>query len=314
MTSTPLLKQGAELRRVATGTLWAEGPVWLPERRAVRFSDIPNNRIVEFSEETGDLTVFREDAEFTNGRTLDLEGNVVECSHGRRAVQRDTAVRPGDSAAPRTLVDRHGSVRLNSPNDVVVKSDGTIWFSDPSYGIMRPEEGHAGEEEYGDRYVFRFDPHDGSLVPVVIDIEAPNGLAFSPNEKTLYVADSSVNPASGTVDQDRRPGHAIHAYDIFGGGHAKNGRVFTEVAPGLPDGIRVDEHGNVWSSSLDAVQVFAPSGEQILRIAVPEKIGNLCFGGDDGRTLYIAATSGLYRIHTKTRDAIHVARKAATAR
>jgi gluconolactonase len=306
--SSPLLEQGAALQRVATGAVWAEGPVWLPQRRCVRFSDIHSNRIVEFSEDTGDLTVFDDDAEFTNGRTLDLDGNVVECSHGRRSLQRDTAVRPGEGPMPHTLVDRFGDVRLNSPNDVVVKSDGTIWFSDPSYGIMRPEEGHAGEEEYGDRYVFRFDPRNGSIVPVVMDVEAPNGLAFSPDERTLYVTDSSASPVSGEVDPDRPAGHAIHAYDVYGGRHAKNGRVFTEVSPGLPDGIRVDEHGNVWSSSLDAVQVFAPSRERILRIAVPEKIGNLCFGGDDGRTLYIAASSSLYRIRTTTRDAIQVAR------
>lgn len=314
MTPTLLLEQGDGLQRVASGARWAEGPVWLPERRAVRFSDIPNNRIVEFSEETGELTVFRDDAEFTNGRTLDLEGNVVECSHGRRAIERDTAVWPGESPAPRTLIDRYGNVRLNSPNDVVVKSDGTIWFTDPSYGIMRPDEGHAGKEEYGDRYVFRFDPNKGTVVPVVIDIEAPNGLAFSPDEMTLYVTDSSVDPASGTVDPDRRVGHAIHAYDVYGGRHAKNGRVFAEVVPGLPDGIRIDEHGNVWSSSLDSVQVFAPAGQRVLQILVPEKVGNLCFGGSDGRTLYIAATSGLYRIRTTVRDAVHVARKTATIR
>jgi gluconolactonase len=313
MTSLRLLEPSAELQRVATGAVWTEGPVWLPERRSVRFSDIPTNRILEFSEETCDLTVFDDNAEFTNGRTLDLNGNVIECSHGRRAVQRDTSVRPGDNPVPQTLVDRFGDVRLNSPNDVVVKSDGTIWFSDPSYGIMRPEEGHAGEEEYGDRYVFRFDPHDGSIVPVVIDVEAPNGLAFSPDEKTLYVTDSSESVASGDVNPDRPVGHAIHAYDVYGGRHAKNGRVFSEVSPGVPDGIRVDERGNVWSSSLDAVQVFGPSGEQILRIAVPEQVGNLCFGGDDGRTLYIAATSSLYRIRTATRDAIHVARRTAIA-
>lgn len=313
MTSSPLLEQDAVLQRVGTGAVWAEGPVWLPERRSVRFSDIPNNRILEFSEETGDLTVFGDDVEFTNGRTLDLDGYVVECSHGRRAVQRDVGVRPGDGPLPQTLVDRFGDVRLNSPNDVVVKSDGTIWFSDPSYGILRPEEGHAGEEEYGDRYVFRFDPLDGSVVPVVMDVESPNGLAFSPDEKTLYVADSSAHPASGEVEPDRPVGHAIHAYDVSGGRHAKNGRIFTEVSPGLPDGIRVDEHGNVWSSSLDAVQVFAPSGERILRIAVPERIGNLCFGGDDGRSLYIAASSSLYRIRTTTRDATVVARRSAVA-
>lgn len=311
---SPLLADGARLEKVASGAVWAEGPVWLPRRRALRFSDIPNNRILEFSEDTGELTVFASEVEFTNGRTLDLDGTVVECSHGRRAVQRDTAVGPGDVHSPRTLVDRFGEHRLNSPNDVVVASDGSIWFTDPSYGIKREEEGHLGEEEYGDRYVFRLDAASGALTPVVIDVEAPNGLAFSPDETLLYVADSSVSPADrGTTSTSRPRGHAIHVYDVIEGRHAKNGRILVEVSPGLPDGIRVDEHGNIWSSSLTGIQVFTPDGERLLELPVPEKVGNLCFGGDDGRTLYIVATTSLYRIRTDVRDASCVARSRSAA-
>ena len=295
MTSNPLLAPDAELDRVATGTIWAEGPVWLPDRRAVRYSDIHNNRIVEFSEDTGELTVYADRAEYPNGRTLDLDGSVIQCSHGRRAVERDV-----DGRITPVVTSWRG-LRLNSPNDVVVKSDGTIWFSDPSYGIERPAEGHPGELEYGDRYVFRYDPATEQLDPVVIDIEQPNGLAFSPDEKVLYVADSSISPA-GAADPERPGGHSIHAYDVFAGRHAKNGRTFVTVSPGLPDGFRVDVAGNVWTSSLDAVQVFSPGGELLERIAVPEKIANVCFGGDDGSTLYIAASSSLYRIRTTTTD------------
>jgi gluconolactonase len=262
----------------------------------VRYSDIPNNRIMEFSEATGELTVYNNAAEFTNGRTVDRDGAVIQCSHGRRAVERD------DGGAVTTLVDSWRGSRLNSPNDVVVKSDGTIWFTDPAYGILRGEEGHPGVQEYGDSYVFRFDPSTGDLDPVVIDVETPNGLAFSPDEDVLYVADSSLDPPNRS-EPARYAGHAIHAYDVLDGRYAKNGRMFADISPGLPDGFRVDEHGNVWTSSLDSVQVYAPDGALIGRIPVPEKIANLCFGGSDGRTLYIAASTTLYRIRTTTRDA-----------
>ena len=276
MTSSPLLAADAVLEKVAAGATWAEGPVWLPRRRAVRFSDIPGNRILEYSEVSGELTVFAEGVGFTNGRTLDLDGNVVECSHGRRAVQRDTAVGPEDEHRPATLVDSFGGLRLNSPNDVVVASDGAIWFTDPSYGIKRAEEGHPGEEEYGDRWVFRFDERDGSLTPAVIDVESPNGLAFSPDESLLYVADSSLSPADQQADTSGRPrGRAIHVYDVVEGRHAKNGRTLADVSPGLPDGIRVDVEGRIWSSSLSGVQVFAPTGERLLDLPVPETVGNL---------------------------------------
>ncbi len=262
----------------------------------MRYSDIPNNRIVEFSEQTQALTVYDDHAGFANGRTLDLDGSVIQCSHGRRVVERD---RDGELS---TIVSSWNGARFNSPNDVVVTSDGTIWFSDPSYGIERPAEGQLGEHEYGDRYVFRFEPHTGRIDPVVMDIEQPNGLAFSPDERILYVADSSIDPA-GEANPARPGGHAIHAYDIFEGRHAKNGRTLVEVDPGLPDGFRVDVAGNIWTSSLDAVQVFSPAGVLLLRIPVPEKIANVCFGGDDLSTLYIAASSSLYRIRTTTTDA-----------
>nr|WP_245349150.1 SMP-30/gluconolactonase/LRE family protein [Brachybacterium fresconis] len=303
------MADGASVEQVATGATWAEGPVWIPGRRAVRFSDIHDDRILEYSEQSGELTVFSAAAEYTNGRTLDLAGHVVECSHGRRAIQRDTAVGPGRPPAPTTLVDRFGPHRLNSPNDVVVASDGAIWFTDPAYGIKRPVEGHAGEEEYGDRYVFRYDEAADTLTPVVIDVEAPNGLAFSPDESLLYVADSSLSPADESDPFPDRPhGHAIHVYDVVDGRQAKNGRILTEVSPGLPDGIRVDVEGRIWSSSLSEVQVFAPTGERLLDLPVPEKTANLCFGGDDGHTLYVVASTSLYRIRTTTRDAVALAR------
>lgn len=306
MSMEQLLAPDARLEKVASGFTWCEGPAWIPARGVLRFSDIPGNRVVEFSEADGAISEISTDAEFTNGRTVTAGGAVVECSHGRRALQIDrSASVAGAPYVPEVLVDRFGTLRLNSPNDVIEKSDGTLWFTDPSYGIKRPDEGHAGEEEYGDRYVFRFDPADGSLHPVVIDIEAPNGLAFSPDESILYISDSSLSPADREHPNPERPrGHAIRAYDVIEGRHAKNGRELVEVSPGLPDGFRVDAHGNLWSSSLSGIQVFTPRGEKLGEIPVPEKVGNCSFGGADGRTLYICASTSLYRIRTMTTSAV----------
>ncbi|GAA4528898.1 SMP-30/gluconolactonase/LRE family protein [Brachybacterium paraconglomeratum] len=300
-----LLAPDARLEKVASGFTWVEGPAWIPSRGVLRFSDIPGNRVLEYSETAGTTAEISTDAEYTNGRTLGRDGAVIECSHGRRAVQIDRAASEPDAPyAPEILVDRFGDARLNSPNDVVEKSDGTIWFTDPSYGIKRPDEGHAGEEEYGDRYVFRFDPTDGSLRPVVIDVEAPNGLAFSPDESILYVGDSSLSPADRDHPNPARPrGHSIHAYDVVEGRHAKNGSPLVEVSPGLPDGFRVDGEGNLWSSSLRGIQVFTPGGEKLGEIPVPEKVGNCCFGGADGRTLYICGSTSIFRIRTRAQDA-----------
>lgn len=289
MKITDLVSPDVTPERVGGGATWSEGPLWLPAEAAVIWSDIPGNRILRWTEATGEVTVERTEVEFTNGRTFDREGRIVECSHGRRAIERDGQV----------LVDHYGSARLNSPNDVVVASDGTIWFTDPPYGIVQPHEGHPGEREYGDCYVFRFDPATGELTPVVTDMEEPNGLAFSPDESLLYVADTSA-----ALRTDGSGNHWIRVYDVQDGRRCKNGRLFAEVSPGLADGFRVDMHGNIWTSSADSVQVYTPDGDHLGRIPVPEVVGNLCFGGAAHDTLFIAATTSLYRLPTRTRGAV----------
>jgi gluconolactonase len=284
-----LLAANASLERLYTGTQWGEGPVWLPEAGALRWSDIPGNRILQYHADDGRTVVYREDAEFTNGRTLDRNGAVVQCSHGRRAVEREAG------GAVTVLVDHWQGRRLNSPNDVVVASDGSIWFTDPPYGILSDYEGRTADPEYDGCYVFRLDEHRDELTAVVTDMVHPNGLAFTPDERVLYVSDT------GWVRDKSDPRH-IRAYDVVDGA-CVNGRVFAEVDEGWPDGFRVDEAGRVWSSAGEGVRVFAPDGELLARIPVPERVGNLCFGGPDGRDLYIAATSSLYRIKTVTRNA-----------
>jgi gluconolactonase len=288
-----LVAPDVQAERLGGDATWSEGPVYLPGEDAVIWSDIPGNRILRWDAATGAVRVHAQDVEFTNGRALDLAGRVVTCSHGHRAIER---TEPDGST--RLLVDRWNGVRLNSPNDVVVKSDGTIWFTDPAYGIIQAHEGHLGEREYDDHWVFRFDPASGRLDPVVLDVEEPNGLAFSPDESLLYVSDTSA-----ALGRDSRDGHHIRAYDVFDGRRVKNGRVFAAVEPGVADGFRVDVAGNVWTSSADSVQVFGPDGVRRGAVPVPETVGNLCFGGPDRATLFVAATTGLYRIHTRTRGA-----------
>ncbi|WP_432563497.1 SMP-30/gluconolactonase/LRE family protein [Kineococcus sp. SYSU DK003] len=299
-----LVPAGAVLERLGSGSTWAEGPLWLPQERALIFSDIPGNRILRWDESSGvdgGLTVHRDDVEFTNGRTLDRQGRVVACSHGRRALERTEA-----DGTTTVLVDRFGQARFNSPNDVVVASDGAIWFTDPPYGITVAVEGHEGFREYGDNFVFRLDPDSGELRVVVTDVEEPNGLAFSPDERLLYVADTSGagTPGNGTH-------RLIRVYDVLtgirggrgpqarpSGPVVKNGRVFVEVDRGLADGFRVDTAGNVWTSNGDAVTVFAPDGTRLLEVVVGEVVANVCFGGADGSDLFVAASTSAYRLRT----------------
>ncbi len=288
-----LVDADVTVQHLAGGATWSEGPLYLPGADAVLWSDIPGNRILRWDAATGRQSVERTGVEFANGRTLDLQGRIVTCSHGRRAVER---TEPDGRTA--VLVDHWQQARLNSPNDVVVKSDGSIWFTDPPYGIIQPQEGYPGEREYGDCWVFRLDPDTGELTPVVLDLEEPNGLAFSPDESLLYVADTS-----GALRRDGTGNHHIRVYDVLDGRRCKNGRAFAVVSPGVADGFRVDVHGNVWTSSADSVQVYAPDGTRLGRIPVPELVGNLCFGGPDRSTVYIAATTGLYRLATRTRGA-----------
>ncbi len=288
-----LLAPDAVVERLGGDATWSEGPLYLPDDDAVIWSDIPGDRVLRWSAATGEVTVDREHVEFTNGRTADLQGRLVECSHGRRAV-----VRREHDGAETVLAQGWNGVRLNSPNDVVVASDGSVWFTDPAYGIINPAEGHPGEREYGDHWVFRVDPADGVVTPVVLDVEDPNGLAFSPDESLLYVSDTSASLAApGTGN------HHIRVYDVLDGRRCKNGRVFAEVTPGVADGFRLDVHGNVWTSSHDSVQVFAPDGTRLGKVPVPELVANVCFGGPDGTTLFIAASSGLYRLPTRVRGA-----------
>jgi gluconolactonase len=282
-----LVRPGCTLETLFTGTAWGEGPVWLPETRCLRWSDIPNNRILSYDAGNGRTSVHREEVEFTNGRTLDRDGAVIQCSHGRRAVERET------SAGVTTLVDSWAGRRLNSPNDVVVARDGTMWFTDPPYGIASDAQGHLGEPEYGGCYVFRFDERTGHIEPVIRDMRHPNGLAFSPDERVLYVSDTSaLHHPDGH--------HHIRAYDVIDG-KCRNGRIFAVIRPGCPDGFRVDEAGRIWTSSGDSVQVYAADGTRLGAVGLPEPCSNVCFGGDDGRDLYITGATSLYRISTTTR-------------
>lgn len=214
------LLAGSELELLGDGSVlaeWAEGPVWLPEQAALRYSDIPGNRILQWSAATGLVSVYREGVEFTNGRTTGLEGEVIQCSHGNRWVEVDR----GDEPAP-LVSDWHGR-RFNSPNDVIVKSDGTIWFSDPSYGIFRGREGHPGRLEYRDHWVFRLDPVTCECEPVIMDVEMPNGLAFSPDESLLYSSDNSIDLPSEEPNPDGT--HAIRVYKVIDGRLCKGGRL-----------------------------------------------------------------------------------------
>ena len=279
-----LLAPGAALEHLAAVSIWAEGPAWIAESERLRWSDVVGNRIFEFDAASGQVSVYREGVEFVNGRTIDADGAVVQCSHGRRRVERDTH----GVVAP--VVEGWAGGRFNSPNDVVEASDGAVWFTDPPYGIdPSGREGHPGTSDYDGCYVFRVDRASGVAEPVVTDMVHPNGLAFSPNESLLYVADTGNLQVEGAIG-------AIRVYQVDGA-RCHSGREFARVRPGAADGFRVDTEGRLWSSSQDSVQVFSPDAELLLRIPVPETVSNLCFGGD-GHDLYITATTGLYRIRT----------------
>lgn len=290
-----IVAAGAAVTVLDAGSVWAEGVVYLPATHRIRWSDIPRNRILERDLAAGITAVYRDDAEFANGRTLDLDGSVLQCSHGHRRVERD---RDGVVLA---VVDRWEGRRFNSPNDVVVGPDGAIWFTDPPYGILFAREGHPGRREYGDHWVFRYDRRTGRAAPVITDVEEPNGLAFSPDGSVLYVADSSF-VARGDGGGNRH----VRAYDVTypdGGARCKNGRIFAVMPVHVPDGLRVDVEGRVWVAGGDGVHVYASDGAHLGALLLPEVVGNLCFGGPDGTDLFVAATTSIYHLPTLTRDA-----------
>jgi len=266
------------------GCRWAEGPCWSQDGRYLIWSDIPNNRMLRWVPDglTGSVSVFRTDSNYSNGNTRDREGRLVSCEHGARRVTRTE-----HDGSITVIADSYKGKRLNSPNDVVVKSDGTIWFTDPSYGIMSDYEGHKGEMEQDGCYVFRFDPKTGKLTVVADDFDKPNGLAFSPDESMLYVADSAC------AHEPEKPRH-IRAFKVGKDNALKGGKAQFILTQGFPDGFRVDSDGCVWTSAGTGIEVFAAEGDLLGRVNFPQIVSNLTFGGPKRNRLFITCTHEVY--------------------
>lgn len=279
-----LIVESAALEELHSGCRWAEGPVWFDDAQQLLWSDIPNQRMLRWTPD-GQVSVYRYPSNFSNGHTRDRQGRLVSCEHGTRRV---TRTEPDGTVT--VLADSFEGKRLNSPNDVVVRSDGSIWFTDPTYGILSDYEGYKTAPELATRNVYRLDPASGELTAVVCDFLQPNGLAFSPDESRLYIADS------GASHNETAPRH-IRVFEVERGGTLKNGRVFCHIDKGIPDGLRVDVDGNVWSSAADGVHCFAPDGTLIGKILVPQTVANLTFGGPRRNRLFITATQSLYSIY-----------------
>jgi gluconolactonase len=272
-------------KRLASGLDWAEGPVWFGDHGCLLFSDIPNDRILRWSE--AGLTTFRQPSNFANGHTRDRQGRLISCEHGLRRVTRTEW-----DGSITVIADSYRGKPLNSPNDVIVARDGAIWFTDPHYGIVSDYEGFKAEAALPCQ-VYRVDP-SGQVEAVITDMACPNGLAFSPDEATLYVADT------GRAFTDD-PQHIL-AFDMASGRPGK-GRLFHKIAPGCADGIRVDQDGNLWSSAGDGVHCIASDGRLLGKILIPEVVSNLCFGGRAKHRLFITATTGLYSVVLNRRGA-----------
>ena len=277
----------AKVERIATGCRWAEGPVWLGDTRSLVWSDIPNNRMLRWDEETSAVSVFRMPANNANGHTRDRQGRIVSCEHGGRRVTRTE-----HDGTLTVIADSFQGKRLNSPNDLVVKSDGSIWFTDPTFGILGWYEGGKATPELP-MNVYRVDP-SGEIEVAAEGINQPNGLAFSPDEKLIYIVESRATPRK------------ILAYEVVDGRKLANRRALIDAGPGTPDGFRVDMDGNLWcgwgmgQDGLDGVHVFNPEGKLIGRIDLPERCANLCFGGVHRNRLFMAASTSVYALYVNT--------------
>jgi gluconolactonase len=282
----------AAVERIAVGNRWAEGPVWFGDGRYLLWSDIPNNRIRRWSEETGEVSTFRAPSNNANGNTRDRAGRLVTCEHLTRRVTRTEY-----DGAITVLADSVDDRQLNSPNDVVVASDGSVWFTDPTFGIRGYYEGEKAESELPGR-VYRVDPDTGAVSPVVERLDLPNGLAFSPDESLLYVVES---------DPEQR---GIYVFEVTDGGRGLDGgRLLIDAEGGQPDGFRVDVDGNLWcgwgmGEGLDGVRVFTPDGALIGQIELPERCANLCFGGRWRNRLFLAASRSVYALYVNTQGAV----------
>ena len=282
-----LFNGNARLDHLYSGCRWAEGPAWFGAGRYLVWSDIPNDRQLRYDETTDSVSVFRSPANYSNGNTVDRQGRQVTCEHGARRVTRTE-----HDGKITVIADRFEGKRLNSPNDVVVKSDDSIWFSDPTYGIDADYEGHKAESEIGRSNVYRVDPQSGAVTSVIIDMIKPNGLAFSVDESQLYVADT------GRTHGAEHPKH-IQVFDVAGN-RLSGGREFAECTVGLFDGFRLDVDGRIWTSAGDGVHCYDPDGTLIGKIHVPEGVANVCFGGLKRNRLFICGTTSLYAVYLMT--------------
>jgi gluconolactonase len=288
----------AAVERLWTGARWAEGPVWFGDGSYLLFSDIPNNRMLRWTEETGEVSVFRSPSNYTNGNTRDKQGRLISCEHNTRRVTRTEL-----DGSITVLMERYQGKPLNAPNDVVAHSNGSVWFTDPGYGILSNYEGHRAAFELPCN-VYRLDPK--TLAPTVVEgtIRRPNGLCLSPDEKLLYICDSS-----GT---EGGPGssHDIRVYDVVDGERLANGRTFVNMGAGIADGIRCDADGNIWAGAgwadedYNGVHVFNPAGVLIGKIHLPEICANICFGGSRRDRLFMAASTSLYSLYVGTTGAM----------
>jgi gluconolactonase len=267
----------SRLERLYDGCRWAEGPVYVPAGRYVIWSDIPNDRMLRWDEMSGHVGLFRQPADFSNGNTLDGQGRLVTCEHGNRRVTRTE-----HDGSITVIADRFEGKQFNSPNDVVVRSDGSIWFTDPAYGIDSDYEGHRATSEIGACNVYRVEPTTGNVTLVADDFERPNGLAFSLNETHLYIADTRRNH--------------IRIFPVDERGKLGTGKVFAECTSGVFDGFRLDNVGRVWAGVGEGVHCFDPDGTLIGKLHLPEAVANLTFGGPQRNRLFITATTSLYSI------------------
>ncbi|WP_442595470.1 SMP-30/gluconolactonase/LRE family protein [Parapusillimonas sp. JC17] len=282
----------AAVERIAGGSRWAEGPVWVGDGRYLLWSDVPNDRLMRWDEISGETHVYRHASNHANGNTRDRQGRLVTCEHlGRRVTRTE------HDGRVTVLAERYQGKRLNSPNDVVVKSDGSIWFTDPPFGIVGFYQGEKAEQELPAN-VYRLDPESGELEVMAADVQGPNGLAFSPDERRLYVVESRARPRNLLV------------FDVEPDGRTLSGRrVLFDAQDGTPDGFRVDVEGNLWcgwgmgTPELDGVRVFSPEGKLIGRIALPERCANLCFGGKHRNRLFMASCTSIYSLYVNTQGA-----------
>jgi gluconolactonase len=280
----------AFLEALATGFRWVEGPVWMGDADCLLFQDLPNDRTLRWSERDG-VSLYRSPSRYANGQTRDRQGRLIACSHRDRCLYRTE-----HDGRITKLVDAHAGRRLNAPNDVVVRSDGQIWFTDPLYGLLNDYEGRRQESEQPPA-VYRFDPVSGEIAIVAADFDGPNGLAFSPDERRLYVSE--------TGDQSHpEPRQYIRVFEVSEDGRClSGGDLLHKIAPGYCDGMRVDEHGNIWSSAADGVHCIDSAGERLGKILVPKRVSNLTFGGLMKNRLFIAASDTLYSIFLNVRGA-----------